>query len=383
MKKIIASVIVISFLILSTTLNINAVQINQEKILKSTGSDHFKVYENGDIEICSLDDNMMVTGGEQKPDLVLLYLKVCWGYNYNEKVDVLYVKFSVRNIGCGFTPGRCKIGFYADGAARPFDTDILEPWFGGPAWEHWETLTYSNFCSNLTAKPNTVTAKVDCEDIIPESNESNNEKTCDYVPYAINISGYVYNKDDNGDLAPVFDCEIRTGKVPIFDGDEGDRVSFTKSNGFYQVIIFPYEPFDEIQDYHVRAHINNSKRQMKTVQNKEGDDIKLDFIFEGKPPRCILWPIGKLIARVGSSHTFLSFAFDMDKNDEIYYLFDWGDGTYSYWLGPYKSFEMCKASHIYTFKWNRIIDTREIRFIAKDSYDNLSPISYSAIIVLI
>jgi hypothetical protein len=34
--------------------------------------------------------------------------------------------------------------------------------------------------------------------------------------------------------------------------------------------------------------------------------------------------------------------------DEIYYLFDWGDGTDIGWLGPYDSVDTVTASHTWT-----------------------------------
>jgi len=36
------------------------------------------------------------------------------------------------------------------------------------------------------------------------------------------------------------------------------------------------------------------------------------------------------------------------EDDDIYYLFDWGDGNYSSWIGPYASGEEVSASHIWT-----------------------------------
>ena len=33
--------------------------------------------------------------------------------------------------------------------------------------------------------------------------------------------------------------------------------------------------------------------------------------------------------------------------DQLYYMFDFGDGTSSFWYGPYDSGEECTASHIW------------------------------------
>jgi len=45
----------------------------------------------------------------------------------------------------------------------------------------------------------------------------------------------------------------------------------------------------------------------------------------------------------------------------IYYLFDWGDGTYSGWVGPFESGKKAKISHIWNGK-----GTYNIRVKAKD-----------------
>jgi hypothetical protein len=49
------------------------------------------------------------------------------------------------------------------------------------------------------------------------------------------------------------------------------------------------------------------------------------------------------------------------NGEQVYYKFDWGDGEFSDWVGPYNSGEIGEASHI----WTEIGDY-EIRAIAKD-----------------
>ncbi|MCK5258991.1 MAG: hypothetical protein KAJ69_05665, partial [Thermoplasmatales archaeon] len=49
------------------------------------------------------------------------------------------------------------------------------------------------------------------------------------------------------------------------------------------------------------------------------------------------------------------------NGDKLYYLFDWGDGEFSGYIGPYDSGQTAEASHIWKEKENY-----EIRVIAKD-----------------
>ena len=62
-----------------------------------------------------------------------------------------------------------------------------------------------------------------------------------------------------------------------------------------------------------------------------------------KPSR----PQGVTTGTPGNSYTYSSSTTD-NENDQIYYLFDWSDGTNSGWIGPYLSGEECCA----TKTWN-------------------------------
>jgi subtilisin family serine protease len=53
---------------------------------------------------------------------------------------------------------------------------------------------------------------------------------------------------------------------------------------------------------------------------------------------------GKTSGRPGREYSFSTSASDSD-DDELYYFWDWGDGNYSEWLGPYASGEECEASY--------------------------------------
>ncbi len=59
-----------------------------------------------------------------------------------------------------------------------------------------------------------------------------------------------------------------------------------------------------------------------------------------KPSR----PIGSSSGNINEEYTYISSTIDPDE-DVLYYLFDWGDGTSSDWLGPLESGEDCNASH--------------------------------------
>ena len=67
----------------------------------------------------------------------------------------------------------------------------------------------------------------------------------------------------------------------------------------------------------------------------------------GKPPRTPPAPDGPVEGEDGVEYTFTASTTDPEE-EPIWYLFDWGDGTNSSWVGPYDSGETGSASK----KWN-------------------------------
>lgn len=75
--------------------------------------------------------------------------------------------------------------------------------------------------------------------------------------------------------------------------------------------------------------------------------------------------------------TFTSSAID-PEGASVSYLFDWGDGTDSGWIGPYASGQTGEASHIWTE-----LGTYEVRVQAKDNYGVRSEWSDSSTIAIV
>ena len=71
-------------------------------------------------------------------------------------------------------------------------------------------------------------------------------------------------------------------------------------------------------------------------------------------------PVGEESGKTGVSYIYSSSATD-PNDDQIYYKFDWGDGTDSGWLGKYNSGETCEASHIW-----EVQGTYPVKVVAKD-----------------
>jgi hypothetical protein len=77
-------------------------------------------------------------------------------------------------------------------------------------------------------------------------------------------------------------------------------------------------------------------------------------------------PQGPTIVKVGGEYSYSSYTIDPD-NDMVYYLFDWGDGSYSEWIGPFHSGENMSETHSWTEQ-----GVCKVRIQAKDSHNALS-----------
>ncbi len=73
-------------------------------------------------------------------------------------------------------------------------------------------------------------------------------------------------------------------------------------------------------------------------------------------------PSGQTDGNAGEKYSYTTSATDPD-GDQVYYLWDWGDGNTSGWLGPYNSGEECNTFHTWTSKGNY-----EIKVKTKDIY---------------
>jgi hypothetical protein len=95
------------------------------------------------------------------------------------------------------------------------------------------------------------------------------------------------------------------------------------------------------------------------------------------PPRKPTKPDGPEEWAIGIEATFTSTTTDPD-GDSIEYLFDWGDGTDSGWVGPYPSGQTGKASHTWTE-----LGEYQIKVKAQDKYGVPSEWSEPATITIV
>jgi len=88
-----------------------------------------------------------------------------------------------------------------------------------------------------------------------------------------------------------------------------------------------------------------------------------ETIVSNIPPLKPNTPSGPANGKAGEEYTYSSSTIDSD-GDRVYYLFDWGDGTNSDWLGPFDSGETVSAKNNWADKGNY-----SIKIKAKDVWD--------------
>ena len=82
--------------------------------------------------------------------------------------------------------------------------------------------------------------------------------------------------------------------------------------------------------------------------------------FDNQKPNKPDTPSGKKRGKVGTEYIYSSKTSDSD-GDQVYYLWDWGDGNNSGWLGPYDSGTTITVNHTWTLE-----GTYQIKVKAKD-----------------
>ena len=83
-------------------------------------------------------------------------------------------------------------------------------------------------------------------------------------------------------------------------------------------------------------------------------------------------PVGEINGITGNIYEYTALTTDHEE-DNIYYMFDWGDGTKSRWLGPFESGTEITKSNV----WNNT-GTYYVRVKAKDTYGSESEWSESS-----
>jgi agmatine/peptidylarginine deiminase len=134
-------------------------------------------------------------------------------------------------------------------------------------------------------------------------------------------------------------------------------------NDYYEATI-PNQGTNLTITYYLQAKDNSNREEFHPYIGEEG--AHTFTIFGGNPnnpPEKPNKPEGPTSGQPGSTYLYKTHTIDLN-GDVIFYMWDWGDGTYSQWLGPYNSGEICMTYNSWDVK-----GTYSIQVKAKDNFD--------------
>lgn len=185
-----------------------------------------------------------------------------------------------------------------------------------------------------------------------------------------------YNKDDNS-FSWTFLANANGGGIGAFGATALGYAYISKhvTSGLVErIAIETFDAYDDgaitlgemwsnaINDYISYVKLR-SDADYKTVEEWSflGDPTTA-IAEDSTPPDTPAAPVGKTNGGINTEYTYTAQTTDPD-GDELYYLFDWGDGTFSGWVGPKNSGQIVSASHKWTTEGNY-----EIKVKAKDEH---------------
>jgi hypothetical protein len=107
--------------------------------------------------------------------------------------------------------------------------------------------------------------------------------------------------------------------------------------------------------------------------NVNSTDVVSFTIKSNEPPEPPAKPSGRRFGFTHQTYTYTTHTTDPD-GDPVYYLWDWGDGTTTSWLGPYASGEIAGASHAWA-----TVGTYQVKVKARD-IDGAESIAWSELL---
>jgi len=178
--------------------------------------------------------------------------------------------------------------------------------------------------------------------------ENDENKVMVYETCSDRLIGTTIDVSENPEYSSYLDLKV----IPSEDdsGHKSDQGSFCKYS-HDAIFIHEYTWNDEkdtsgdsIDNIDINYATRVARLSMGTIATWASSPV-----ISNSPPDKPHSPSGPDSIKINEVHTFTTSALDSD-GDQIYYLFDWGDGSNSKWVGPLNSGEIAHASHIWTIQ---------------------------------
>ena len=175
------------------------------------------------------------------------------------------------------------------------------------------------------------------------------------------IAEYLTTKTEDGAYAAIMNARYGWGVV---GGTDGGSQRYQRQ--FWDAVFGENIPEigkanqDSKEDNLYRIHLP-VMRWCYYQLNLFGDPSLAFLVTENNPPEKPEIPTGLSSGKINKEYNFTSSTTDIDA-DKIYYKWDFDDGTFSNWLGPFNSGETINITHIWTKKgvYNIKVKARDI-----------------------
>ena len=121
-----------------------------------------------------------------------------------------------------------------------------------------------------------------------------------------------------------------------------------------------------INNYIMKHKLNDGGQYKTVLEWQLFGDPTLAIGEKSQPPVKPATPSGPTSGSVGTEYTYTTATTDPD-GDKISYMFDWGDGTFSGWVGPFSN-----GATVYAKKTWDVKGTYQVKVVAKDIHGILS-----------
>jgi hypothetical protein len=214
-------------------------------------------------------------------------------------------------------------------------------------WQLWTNGSYANLMeTHTTFQPTYSSAQAEATQVWPA--------TVWMLERPISLFGNVRDSISEEPLVATIDfigINFPNGEVFKSEDSFGRYHAFLPPNSYTVEFSAP--------GYHSQSH------NVVVTSTSSAETLNIDLVRVNNPPDApdITGPTN---GYAGSEVKFSLVTTD-PEGDDVYYLVDWGDGTNSSWLGPYKSGVTVNASHIWS-----VGGDYEIKAKSKDIYNNES-----------
>jgi outer membrane protein assembly factor BamB len=166
-------------------------------------------------------------------------------------------------------------------------------------------------------------------------------------------------KGHNGEVISSYDLEAHYDRT--FDMDHAPVIADLDGDGRLDIfVVGGYGSSSPSTGNHGRAYALSAGAVGGPGWSMFRHDLQHSGTY-GSPPEVPALPVGPAEGIVGRSYEYLSDTIDLE-GDDVYFVWNWGDGSISGWLGPYGSGETGIAAH----EWSTE-GTYRVRVKAKDT----------------